>query len=361
MDFLNLNESVQTAIRIAKSLAREYGNECFTPAHLLKGLLHKEVGLQGFITYLGKEVSYLEEWADVHIDDCPRKGSPPDIQGDERIPRVFEEADSVRLKLGLLEINPICVLTSLARPGAGFTSDQLKSFPIRENEVFDLYFKGEEVMTSIAPELRESSEVKGMAAIHKFCIDKTSLAIDQKLNDIVNREKEVRMMIEILGRRSKPNVMIIGDAGVGKTALADGLAKRIVEKNVPSYLEGSTVYELDTGNLIAGATYKGEIEDRLKNIIKELRTLERAILFIDEIHVLIDPKLGNSGAASILKPEMSRGDLTVIGATTIDEYRKLIEPDQAFNRRFEVLQLEEPDQLAEIEDNKEKKKEELET
>ena len=343
MDFLNLNESVQTAIRIAKSLAREYGNECFTPAHLLKGLLHKEVGLQGFVTYLGKEVSYLEEWADVHIDDCPRKGSPADIQGDERIPRVFEEADSVRLKLGLLEINPICVLTSLARPGSGFTPDQLKSFPIRENEVFDLYFKGEEVMSSIAPEMHESSEVKGMTAIHKFCIDKTSLAIDLKLTDIVNREKEVRMMIEILGRRSKPNVMIIGDAGVGKTALCDGLAKRIVEKNVPSYLEGTTVYELDTGNLIAGATYKGEIEDRLKNIIKELRTLDRAILFIDEIHVLIDPKLGNSGAASILKPEMSRGDLTVIGATTIDEYRKLIEPDQAFNRRFEVLQLEEPD------------------
>jgi len=343
MDFLNLNESVHTAIRIAKSLAREYGNECFTPSHLLKGLLHKEVGLQGFITYLGKDVTYLEEWADVHIDDCPRKGSPPDIQGDERIPLVFEEADNVRLKLGLLEINPICVLTSLSRPGSGFTPDQLKSFPIRENEVFDLYFKGEDVMSSIAPELHESSEAKGLSAIYKYCIDKTSLAIDLKINDIVNREKEVRMMIEILGRRSKPNVMIIGDAGVGKTALADGLAKRIVEKNVPSYLEGTTVYELDTGNLIAGATYKGEIEDRLKNIIKELRTIDRAILFIDEIHVLIDPKLGNSGAAGILKPEMSRGDLTVIGATTIDEYRKLIEPDHAFNRRFEVLQLEEPD------------------
>jgi len=348
MDFLNLNESVQTAIRIAKSLAREYGNERFTPAHLLKGLLHREVGLQGFIKYLGKEISYLEEWADVHIDDCPRKGAPADIQGDESIPRVFEEADNVRLKFGLLEINPTCVLTSLARPGSGFTADQLKSFPIRENEIFDLYFKGEEVMSSIAPEFHETPEAKGMNAIYKYCIDKTSLAIDQKITDIVNREKEVRMMIEILGRRSKPNVMIIGDAGVGKTALADGLAKRIVEKNVPSYLEGTTVYELDTGNLIAGATYKGEIEDRLKNIIKELRTLDRAILFIDEIHVLIDPKLGNSGAAGILKPEMSRGDLTVIGATTIDEYRKLIEPDQAFNRRFEVLQLEEPDAASAI-------------
>jgi len=343
MDFLNLNETTQTAIRIAKSLAKEYGNECFTPAHLLKGLLHKEIGLQGFISYLGKELSYLEEWAEVHIDECPRKGSPPDIQGDERVAQVFEEADRVRLKLGLLEINPICVLTALAHPGTGFSPDQLKSFPIRENEIFDIYFKGEEVMSSISHEMHESSEVKGILAIHKYCIDKTALAIDQKISDIVNREKEVRMMIEILGRRSKPNVMIIGDAGVGKTAMADALAKRIVEQNVPLYLEGAIIYELDTGNLIAGATYKGEIEDRMKNIIKELRTLDRAILFIDEIHILLDPKLGNSGAAGILKPEMSRGDLTIIGATTIDEYRKLIEPDKAFNRRFEVLQLDEPD------------------
>jgi ATP-dependent Clp protease ATP-binding subunit ClpA len=151
------------------------------------------------------------------------------------------------------------------------------------------------------------------------------------------------MMIEILGRYSKPNVMVIGDAGVGKTALVDGLARRIVDKNVPPYLEGATIYELDTGNLIAGATYKGEIEDRLKNLIKEIRTLDRAILFIDEIHILLDAKQGTAGAANILKPEMSRGDLTIIGATTIDEYRKLIEPDHAFSRRFEVLQMEEPD------------------
>ncbi|MDR1222187.1 MAG: ATP-dependent Clp protease ATP-binding subunit [Tannerella sp.] len=343
MDFLNLNESVQTSIQIAKSITRENGQECFTPAHLLKALLHKDVGLQSFIVFLGKEIAYFQEWAEVCIDEYPRKGSPTEIQGDENIPRVFEEADNVRLKLGLLEINPICVLAALARPGIGFSADRLKSFPIRENEIFDLYFKGEEMMGSISPELYETPEAKGMNAIHKYCIDKTAMAIDLKLNDIVNREKEVRMMIEILGRRSKPNVMIIGDAGVGKTALADGLALRIVEHNVPSYLEGTTVYELDTGSLVAGATYKGEIEDRLKNIIKEIRTLDRSVLFIDEIHILLDPKQGNSGAANILKPEMSRGELTVIGATTIDEYRKLIEPDHAFNRRFEVLQIDEPD------------------
>lgn len=343
MDFLNLNESVKTAIRIAQAVAREYGNEHFSPAHLLKGLMHREVGIQSFINYLGKDISYFDEWAEVRVDDYPKNGSPAEIIGDDSIPNVFEEADNVRIKLGLLEINPICVLAALAKPGIGFSLEQLKSFPIRENEILDIYLKGEEVMSSIAPAFHESSEVKGLTSLHKYCIDKTAMALDQKLNDIVNREKEVRMMIEILGRHSKPNVMIIGGAGVGKTALVDGLARRVIDRNVPSYLENATIYELDTGNLIAGATYKGEIEDRLKNIIKEIRTLDRAILFIDEIHTLLDSKQGNAGAAAILKPEMSRGELTIIGATTIDEYRKLIEPDHAFNRRFEVLQIEEPD------------------
>ena len=151
------------------------------------------------------------------------------------------------------------------------------------------------------------------------------------------------MMMEILSRMGKPNVLITGDAGVGKTAMVDGLACSIVKGEVPQYLKDMTIYELDTGTLIAGATYKGEIEERLKGIIKELESEGNALLFIDEIHTLIDPKSGNSGAAGILKPELSKGNITVIGATTTDEYRKLIEPDQAFSRRFEVLQISEPE------------------
>jgi ATP-dependent Clp protease ATP-binding subunit ClpA len=189
----------------------------------------------------------------------------------------------------------------------------------------------------------EESGAMPLVNLMKYCVDKTALAQDMKVHSIVSRDKETRMMMEILGRHSKPNVMIIGDSGVGKTALVDGLAHDIVNGKIPPYLAGTVVYELDTGALIAGATYKGEIEDRIKNIIKEIRGVDNAILFIDEIHVLLDPKQGNSGAANILKPELSKGDLTVIGATTIDEYRKLIEPDHAFSRRFETLQVNEPD------------------
>ena len=352
MDFINLNESVRTAIRIGQSIAREYYNANYSAAHLLKALLHKEIGLRSFLESMDKDIEYLNEWAEMRIDDFPKAGVVADITPDEKIPDLFEESDNVRLKLGLLEINPICVLTAMARPNVAFTIDQLKSFPIRENEIFELYVSNKETISKIGINNNTSTfasipmeEGSGAPLVNllKYCIDKTALAEDLKIHSIVSRDKETRMMMEILGRHSKPNVMIIGDSGVGKTALVDGLAHDIINKNVPSYLDGATIYELDLGALIAGATYKGEIEDRIKNIIKEIRNIDNAILFIDEIHVLLDPKQGNSGAANILKPELSKGDLTVIGATTVDEYRKLIEPDQAFSRRFEVLQVNEPD------------------
>ncbi|WP_075603023.1 ATP-dependent Clp protease ATP-binding subunit [Saccharicrinis aurantiacus] len=344
MDFLNLNESVKTSVRIAQGIAREYGNSCYTPAHLLKAILHPEIGLQGFIESLEKDISYLEEWAEVRIDEVPKNASSAEIVPTPEIADIFEESDNVRLKWGLLEINPICVLTAISKPGVGFDADQLKSFPIRENEVFDLFMQGTQTNEAIANVMNEESSggPKPMVSIAKYCIDKTALALDLKIHATVSRDKETRMMMEILGRHRKPNVLITGDSGVGKTALVDGLAYNIAHNNVPSYLEASIIYELDTGALIAGATYKGEIEDRLKGLIKEINQVDRAILFIDEIQTLLDPKQGNSGAAGILKPELSKGNLTVIGVTTVDEYRKLIEPDHAFSRRFEVLQIDEP-------------------
>jgi ATP-dependent Clp protease ATP-binding subunit ClpA len=346
MDFLNLNESVKTSVRIAQGIAREYGNSCYTPAHLLKAILHPEIGLKGFIENLDKDIAYIEEWAEVRIDDAPKDSSVAEITATPQIAEVFEEADNIRLKWGLLEINPICVLTALSKPGIGFDANQLKSFPIRENEIYELFMQGSQTNAAIGNIISNNEQgivTKTRVSIAKYCIDKTALALDLKIHATVSRDKETRMMMEILGRHRKPNVLITGDSGVGKTALVDGLAFNIAHNKVPSYLEGSTVYELDSGALIAGATYKGEIEDRLKNLIKEINQIDKAILFIDEIQMLLDPKQGNSGAASILKPELSKGNLTVIGVTTIDEYRKLVEPDHAFSRRFEVLQIDEPD------------------
>lgn len=345
-DFINnLSESVKIAIRIAKSIAREYANDCYTPSHLLKALMHKEVGLQGFIQSLGKDTGYIEDWAEVRIEEAPRSGKTSEIMADKQIANVFEEADIVRLKLGLLEISPICVLAALTKPGTAYSITQLKSFPIKEEEILSSVVDCQDIAHDIAvgmPTSKGENET-ATAALYKYCIDKTSEFRENEMHEIACRENETRMMIETLGRKGKPNVLITGDSGVGKTAIVEGLARAIVNDKVPSYLKGAVVLELDTGALIAGASYKGEAEDRLKNLIRELRKVDKAILFIDEIHTLLDPKQGNSGIASILKPELDRGELTVIGITTAEEYRKIIEPDHAFNRCFEELKINEPD------------------
>ena len=161
---------------------------------------------------------------------------------------------------------------------------------------------------------------------------------------MVGRDNELRTIAEILGRRSKSNVLILGDGGVGKTALVNGFTQMVIEGKVPENLKSVRIFELDFGSLIAGASYKGEVEDRLKSIIKEIQQFEKAILFIDEIHMLLDQQGGTAGAANLLKPELSRGNLTIIGTTSIDNYTKFIETDEAFDRQFEILKIEEPDE-----------------
>lgn len=349
MAITNLSESVKTAIHVAQSLAKEYGNAVFTPAHLLKGLMHKDVGLRAFLSSIQKDEEYISEWAEVRIDELGKSASVEDtVKGSPEISAIFEEADNVRIKLGLDLVTPVCVLTAIAKPGVGFQPDQLKSFPIKEREILDLYVKDEEISRAVAPQGKptEAADGKGTGnALHKYCLDRLQMVRDGKTDEIIGRDKETRMMMEILCRRTKPNVILTGDAGVGKTAIVDGFAHDVVAKKVPDSLKDIQLFELDLGSLIAGASYKGEVEDRLKNIIKEIKQFDKAILFIDEIHTLLDSKgpVG-SGIGNLLKPELARGEITVIGATTMDEYRKIIEPEQAFNRRFEVLQVNEPNE-----------------
>ncbi|MEJ7736637.1 MAG: ATP-dependent Clp protease ATP-binding subunit [Chitinophagaceae bacterium] len=339
---------MKTAVEIAQSLAKEYSNEYFYPAHLLRALLHKEVGLKGFLESIGKDAGYIMDWAEVRMDECPKVAKVKDtITGSDKVKQVFEEADNIRIKLGLDLISPICVLTAIAKPGVAFSSEQLKSFPVKEKEVLELYLKEDSIQQAVQGTDKNTASAAA-GALHKYCIERTALAKEGKTDPIIGRDKETRMMMEILCRRTKPNVIITGEAGVGKTALIDGFALDIVNNNVPAQLSNSLLFELDLGALIAGASYKGEVEDRLKNILKEIKGFSKAILFIDEIHTLLDNKGSGigSGAANLLKPELARGEITVIGATTTDEYRKFIESDQAFTRRFEVLNVSEPSEEA---------------
>lgn len=341
---------LKNAVSIAQSIAREYQNNQFSAAHLLRALLHKDVGILPYLLAKQKDVLYLEEWADVRIEGCPKSGRlDAVIRGDESIYTVMEEADNVRLKLNKELIDPVCVLAALSTAGVGFTYDQLKTFPLTTAEIMTDLVETADLQAAVGggvpgtPNAPGMDDVK-MNALQKFCSDKTAKARAGRIDPIVGRDRETRMISEVLGRRSKPNVIIIGEPGVGKTAIVDGFALDIVNGKVPSNLKNAVLFELDFGSLVAGASYKGEVEDRLKNILKEIKQFDKAILFVDELHIMLDKNGGASGTAQLLKPELARGEITLIGATTNDEYRKHIEPDEAFNRRFEIIKVDEPDE-----------------
>ncbi len=348
MNILITNQTTQDLLHIAQSIAKENYHERYGAPHLLQALVHKHIGLLDFIRKLGKDPGYFYEWADVRIEEYPKTSQLPlEIQPDDQIDKILEQADDIRMKLGLDEITPVCVFTAIVKPHVAFTPEQLKSLPLREHEIFNLYKDSSSLNTFIDSDHillgNQTTGFSSFAALQAYCKDKTEQARKKALEPIIGREKETRTLIEVLCRRSKPNVIIVGEPGVGKTALVEGFAYEIVKGNVPLQLNNAVLLELDTSLLFAGTSYKGEIEDRLKKVINECKRLDKGILFIDEIHTLLDSKSGTGNLANLLKPELARGEITVIGATTHEEYRKLIEPEQAFNRRFEILAIQEPD------------------
>jgi ATP-dependent Clp protease ATP-binding subunit ClpB len=342
---ITISESFRKMNHIAQAIARENMHPHIAPPHLLKALLHKDAGLQPLLKQLDKDIYYMEEWADVRMETLPKATRLDDtLTADAPVKAIIEEADTIRLMAGGDELEALHVLAAISTPGVGFTYEQLKTFPIQRAELLQQSANNNVLKKITGTEkLNGSSKNNNHQALLKYCTHKNLRAKEGKLDPITGRDKEIRAMAEILGRRSKPNVLIVGEPGVGKSALIDGFTLAIEEKKVPRFLETAQIFELDNGALAAGASYKGEVEERLKNIIQEVKQFEKAILFIDEMHVLMDKQGAMAGAANLLKPELARGELTVIGATTLEEYRKHIEKDEAFARRFDVIQVEEPD------------------
>lgn len=345
---LAYSEEIKKVVSIAQSVAKEYQNGEFSGAHVLKALLHKDVGLINFLASMGKDMLYMDEWADVRLEMLPKASKIESvIRGDEGVQTLFEEAENVRLKLGKDEMDPVCLLAAMSSPGVCFSYDELKTFPLNQTEILEFYSENSAIDKAVKVKDRPTSangsgEPISTNALQQFCVDKTAIAKEGKIDPILGRDRETRMVAEVLGRRSKPNVIITGDPGVGKTALVDGFALNIINGKVPENLKKAVLFELDFGALIAGASYKGEVEDRLKNILREVKQFPRAVVFIDEIHLLLDKNAGATGTAQLLKPELARGEITLIGATTKDEFRKFIEPDEAFSRRFEIVNVDEP-------------------
>jgi ATP-dependent Clp protease ATP-binding subunit ClpB len=330
------------ALKVAQAISKENRNPAFSAPHLLKGLLHPDSNLWGILNGLEVDIFYLEEWAEVRMESLLKSSALPEqLHPAPELEQVFREAEQIQLAYGNGDISPLSILAAIATPGVVFSYEQLKSFTLTR----EMLLSNSGQMDQLSGEKpNHNTKTTPRKALQKFCTDKSALAREGKFDVIIGREREIRTISEILSRRSKPNVMLVGEPGVGKSALADGFTLAALQEKVPFALKKAKIYELNLGALVAGASYKGEVEERLKNIISDIKAEEKAILFIDEIHVLMDKQGAAAGSANLLKPELARGEITLIGATTLEEYRKFIEPDEAFSRRFEVLKVAEPDQ-----------------
>jgi len=282
----------------------------------------------------------LEKVVDSEIESYPRvSGGEPMLS--REINAVFQKAVDITGKMGDQFISIEHLLLAMVQENnnasrmmrdAGITPDEL------QKAVQELR-KGEKVTSQTAEDTYQS--------LSKYAINLTERARNGKLDPVIGRDEEIRRVLQILSRRTKNNPILVGEPGTGKTAIAEGLAHRIVRGDVPENLKSKQIFSLDMGALIAGAKYKGEFEERLKSVVNEVVKAEgEIILFIDEIHTLVGAgkSEGAMDAANILKPALARGELRAIGATTLDEYQKYFEKDKALERRFQMVMVDEPDE-----------------
>jgi ATP-dependent Clp protease ATP-binding subunit ClpB len=341
MDTSKFTEKSQQAFVAAQSLATGQQHAEVTPEHLLVGLLEQPGGIvPSVVRALNADPAAMAREA------RQRPDAPPPARGGEvrHSPRVPQLADAAQAAAGRLRDEYVStehlLLAIATEKGRSPAAEVLKAAGITR-ETLDGALKavrGSQRVTSPNPE-------STYEALTRYGRDLTELAQAGKLDPVIGRDEEVRRVIQVLSRRTKNNPVLIGEPGVGKTAIVEGLAQRIVRGDVPEGLKGKRIFALDMGALVAGAKYRGEFEERLKAVLKEISDSQgRIVLFIDELHTVVGAGAaeGAMDASQMLKPMLARGELHTIGATTLDEYRKHIEKDAALERRFQPVLVGEP-------------------
>ena len=340
MNFNNFTIKSQEAIQQAHQIAQGYGHQQIENEHILKAIFEVDENVTPFILKkLNVNLATLKQILDKQLESFP-KVSGGDIMLSREANKTVIEASSIAKKMGDEYVSIEHLLLSILNSKSGI-AQSLKDQGVTEKGMktaIDELRGGEKVTSQSAEETYNS--------LNKYAKNLNQLARDGKLDPVIGRDEEIRRILQILSRRTKNNPMLVGEPGTGKTAIAEGLAHRIVDGDVPENLKSKEIYSLDMGALIAGAKYKGEFEERLKAVIKEVTSSEGDIvLFIDEIHTLVGAGGGQGAmdAANILKPALARGELRAIGATTLDEYQKYFEKDKALERRFQKVVVDEPD------------------
>ena len=346
--FDRFNDRAKRVLALAQDEAIRFNHNYIGTEHLLLGLVREGEGVAArVLDSLGVELSKVRTAVEFIIGRGDSTTSPSEITLSPRTKKVIELAIDEARKLGHSHVGTEHLLLGLVREGEGIASGVLESLGVSLEKV------RHQVIATLGqqhPATAETAAAGGKSASSKtptldqLGVNLTAMAKAQQLDPVIGREKEIERVIQILSRRTKNNPALIGEPGVGKTAIAEGLAHRIVKGDVPETLQGKRVLTLDIGSLVAGTKYRGEFEERLKKIIEELRHAHDVILFIDELHTLVGAGAaeGAVDAANILKPSLARGELQCIGATTLDEFRKYIERDAALERRFQPVMVEEP-------------------
>lgn len=340
MNTNNFTIKSQEAIQQAQQIAQGFGHQQIENEHILKGILEVDENVTPFILKkLNVNVDLFKKILDSTLQSFP-KVSGGDLMLSREASTALTEANIIAKKMNdefvSIEHLLLAIFKSKSKV-AQILKDQGVSEKGLEAAIAEIR-KGERVTSASAEETYNS--------LNKYAKNLNELARNGKLDPVIGRDEEIRRVLQILTRRTKNNPMLVGEPGVGKTAIAEGLAHRIVDGDVPENLKDKIVYSLDMGALIAGAKYKGEFEERLKSVVKEVTSAEGDIvLFIDEIHTLVGAGGGEGAmdAANILKPALARGELRAIGATTLDEYQKYFEKDKALERRFQKVIVDEPD------------------
>ncbi len=349
--FDRFNDRAKRVLALAQDEAIRFNHNYIGTEHLLLGLVREGEGVAArVLDSLGVELSKVRTAVEFIIGRGDSTTSPSEITLSPRTKKVIELAIDEARKLGHSHVGTEHLLLGLVREGEGIASGVLESLGVSLEKV------RHQVIATLGqqhPATAETASTGGgtgkasqskTPTLDQLGVNLTAMAKAQQLDPVIGREKEIERVIQILSRRTKNNPALIGEPGVGKTAIAEGLAHRIVKGDVPETLQGKRVLTLDIGSLVAGTKYRGEFEERLKKIIEELRHAHDVILFIDELHTLVGAGAaeGAVDAANILKPSLARGELQCIGATTLDEFRKYIERDAALERRFQPVMVEEP-------------------